>query len=214
MGDSQDIANTTKQTLIGAASELFAEHGFDAVSLRDITGRAGVNVASVKYHFGSKEALIDAVVTDHICPLNEERLRLIEKFDGQEKPAVGDLLKAFYQPLLSQIQDSEMNEHLFGKLVGRMVAEHSYEFPDPVMVGFRQVAEKYVPAFQKAIPGLTPEEVFWRVHFSFGVMAHTLTHCGVLQKITNGTVGNEDLEKTFERVIRFCEAGFREGGSE
>ena len=48
---------TTKLALINAAGELFAEHGFEGTSIRAIADKAQVNIAGIKYHFGSKEAL-------------------------------------------------------------------------------------------------------------------------------------------------------------
>jgi AcrR family transcriptional regulator len=51
----------TKERILDAAERLFADRGFAATSLRNITGEAGVNLAAVNYHFGSKDALIVAV---------------------------------------------------------------------------------------------------------------------------------------------------------
>ena len=52
---------TTKGRILEATERLLAEHGFESVSLRDITTAAEVNVAAVNYHFGSKEKLFEAV---------------------------------------------------------------------------------------------------------------------------------------------------------
>ncbi len=204
-----DEVNSTKLALIKAALQLFAERGFDLVSVREITGLAGANVASVKYHFGSREGLIDAVVEEMIMPVNEERLLRLNALELQKKITVRELLNAFFEPLLSQVQGSPISEQLFCKLMGRVVGDRAYEFPDLVMAQFREVASRYVPAFMEAVPGLSHEEVFWRIHFSFGVLAHTLTHGELFRKITEGTAGNEDLSTTLTRVLDFCEAGFK-----
>src|SRR3990172_7837214 len=47
----------TKERLLAAAASLFAERGFHATSVREIAQRAGANVASGNYHYGSKKAL-------------------------------------------------------------------------------------------------------------------------------------------------------------
>ena len=200
----------TKSSLIKAASELFAEKGFELVSVRDITGLAGANVASVKYHFGSKERLIDAVVEQMATPLNDERLMRIDELEKKGEPTVRELIVAFFEPLCSQIKDSPLSEKLFAKLMGRVVGDRPYEFPDEVMGGFREAASRYVAAFKKACPNLSEEEIFWRIHFSFGVVSNTLTHGEILRKISNGRVGDEKLSMTVERVIDFCEAGFKQ----
>ncbi len=210
MDDVEQLTGT-KLALIEAASMLFAEKGFDAVSLREITGKAKVNIASVKYHFGSKDALVDAVVEGHVRPVNLERLRRVGELQQKEKVTVGELLRAFFEPLMFQLKESHLDEQLFTKLVGRMMGERAYEFPEIVMQQFRQVAQDYVAAFTRAMPSLSHEDVLWRIHFSFGVVAHALTHGDLLKKIAEGVIVDEELELTFERIMNFCEAGFKGG---
>jgi AcrR family transcriptional regulator len=58
----------TADSLIDAARQLFAEHGYDGASVRSITRRAGVNLGAITYHFGSKQALYEAVLADAVAP--------------------------------------------------------------------------------------------------------------------------------------------------
>ena len=69
----------TKARILDAAEDLFAAQGFGATSLRAITGQAEVNLASVNYHFGSKEALIDEVIARRVQPINQRRLALLDE---------------------------------------------------------------------------------------------------------------------------------------
>ena len=208
VASSRNITGT-KLALIEAASTLFAQKGFEVVSVREITGLAGANVASVKYHFGSRDGLMDAVVSRMTTPVNEERLRRLEELEERGNATVHDLLRAFFEPLLSQIQSSPLSEKLFVKLMGRVVGDRPYEFPDELMGQFREVAGRYVPAFMAACPGLSSEDVVWRIHFSFGVLSNTLSHGELVKKISAGKVGDEPLATTLKRVIDFCEAGFQ-----
>lgn len=202
----------TKRALLESASALFAERGFDSVSLRDITTRAGANVASVKYHFGSKEGLVDAVVTEFVDPINVERLARLAALKNGGEPGVRELLRAFHEPLLCQFAQSELSERIFCKLMGRLVGERPYHFPTQVMSQFRQVAKGFVPAFRKALPHLTNKDVFWNIHFSFGLVSHSLMHGELLSEISQGAVRCEKIENLMERMIDFCEAGFVKGG--
>ena len=54
-------SQTTKDRLLDAAEQLFAERGYDATSMRELTTAAAVNLAAVNYHFGSKRELFAAV---------------------------------------------------------------------------------------------------------------------------------------------------------
>ena len=77
----------TKDRILDAAESLFMEHGFEATSLRSITAAAGVNLAAVNYHFGSKEELFQAVLTRRLDPMNQERVDLLDRFERDAAPA-------------------------------------------------------------------------------------------------------------------------------
>ena len=75
---AQDAAKeaATKAQVLAAAERLFALNGFQNVSVRDITAEAGVNLASVNYHFGSKDALLFEIFRRRTSELNRERARM------------------------------------------------------------------------------------------------------------------------------------------
>ena len=60
----------SKQRLLDAAEHLFADCGFETVSVRDITQHVKANVAAINYHFGTRDGLIALVVTRYLTPLN------------------------------------------------------------------------------------------------------------------------------------------------
>jgi len=64
--------------ILDAAERLFAARGFHGVSIRDITGAAGVDVALANYHFGSKQGLLEAVFLRRAEDLNAERLARLD----------------------------------------------------------------------------------------------------------------------------------------
>lgn len=61
----------TKRKLIEIGAELFAERGYNGVSIRDLVHRAKVNLGAVTYHFGGKDGLFEAVIADRITPIRE-----------------------------------------------------------------------------------------------------------------------------------------------
>ena len=71
------LGDATKARILDAAETLFMEHGFEATSLRLITAGAGVNLAAVNYHFGTKEELFQAVLTRRLDPMNLARVTLL-----------------------------------------------------------------------------------------------------------------------------------------
>ena len=78
---SDNGQKATKDRILDAAEERFAEEGF-GTSLRSITSHAGVNLAAIHYHFGSKEALIEALFRRRIEPLNKVRFEMLDELES------------------------------------------------------------------------------------------------------------------------------------
>ena len=84
----------TKSQILDTAERLFAQKGFDAVSLRNIVTVAKVNLAAVHYHFGSKQSLLHTVVARRLRPINEERLARLAEAQAKAIAAAEDKAKA------------------------------------------------------------------------------------------------------------------------
>ena len=72
---------STLEKIVRAAESLFEHQSFEATTLRQITAAAGVNLAAVNYHFGSKEALIREIFKRRLTQLNEERLAALDRLE-------------------------------------------------------------------------------------------------------------------------------------
>ncbi len=96
---------STKDRILGAAEELFAQFGFAGTSLRQVTSRADVNIAAVNYHFGSKENLVNEVFRRRMDEMSAQRLAQLkaatQRYPGELEPA----LAAFVEPALALSQD-------------------------------------------------------------------------------------------------------------
>lgn len=204
----------SKRKLLDAAEQLFADHGFEAVSVRDITQLANTNVAAVNYHFGSRDALLGLVMMRYMGPVSEERLLRLEaverKWPGKAAP-LEELIDALVRPLVGQVKKSELSERLFYKLMGRIFAEQGGGLPLQIEDQFRQVFERFTKAFARALPTVSAEDLAWRIHFLAGGMIHMLSHQEILHRLSNGASGMPTMEATLSRFIRFSAAGLREG---
>jgi len=96
--------SSTQQRILDAAEALFSRQGIAATSLRSITKRADVNAAAIHYHFGSKPALVSAILRERVEPLSNARLehleRLERKYRNGEIPA-DRIVDAYVAPLLT-----------------------------------------------------------------------------------------------------------------
>ncbi|WP_324656517.1 TetR/AcrR family transcriptional regulator [Burkholderia thailandensis] len=166
----------TKARILDAAEDLFIEHGFEAMSMRQITSRAAVNLAAVNYHFGSKEALIHAMLSRRLDQLNEERLRILDRFDAQLGPHVTceHVLGAMFIPALQASRDPQRGGRAFLRLIGRAYTDPSAFVRNFLTAHYASVAGRFFDAFQRALPNLPRAELGWRLHYAIGALSGAL----------------------------------------
>jgi AcrR family transcriptional regulator len=197
----------TKDRILDTAERLFARDGIEATSLRTITTEAGVNLAAVNYHFQSKDVLVWSVVARRMRPLNERRLALLDAYEsaaGNGPLPLEHVLDAFLRPV---VEISRTHAREFAPLMGRMYTEPG-EFMERVYQDhLRPVATRFIQAYQRALPGLPLVELLWRLHFSVGVMAHTLGAANMLRVMSDGQCDPTDLEGMLRRMGAFMQAG-------
>lgn len=168
----------TRQRIIDAAEELFAEKGFHHTTMRAITSLAQVNLAAVNYHFGSKEALLQEVFDRHVLPLNKERQRRLNEIRSQskkddKKPEVRAVLDAFIGPTL-KLRDSGPSARNFLGLVGRALSEPD-EAPRRIFfANMRTTFELLFDILCEALPDLPPGQVYWRLLLSLSSISQVV----------------------------------------
>src|SRR3546814_735498 len=121
----EPMANTqfsTKDRILGAAEELFAQHGFSGTSLRQVTSRADVNIAAVNYHFGSKENLVTEVFRRRMDEMSAQRLAQLRQAQEQAPGELEPILAAFVEPALALAQDRN-GGGAFIRVIARAYAE-------------------------------------------------------------------------------------------
>ncbi len=102
-------AEETRARLLEAGLELFAAHGYDGVTTRQLAGQAGVNQAAIPYHFGGKEGLYLAVarnIAENILAtigLLAERVELEAVNLADDRAALAELLRLMVGTLARKI---------------------------------------------------------------------------------------------------------------
>jgi AcrR family transcriptional regulator len=198
----------TKSELLEAAERLFAEHGIARSSLRAITREAGANVASVNYHFGSKEGLVKAVFAHRLGPLNRERLALLDRCLKSAKgdPDLKCVLRALVGPALQMMRDREPGHKCFAQIMGRAFADPEERVRTILLDEFREVKERFTKVLAVILPHLSPEELFWRFHFMIGAMAHTAAGSFFVTRHSAGVVDPSDVEGMTLKLVNFLAA--------
>ncbi len=160
--------------ILDAAEALFARHGYDGTSIREITRSAEVNVAAVHYHYGSKEAVLRAV-TDRVAgPISTRRTALLEQAiiaAHPDAPTLEQLLDAFVRAdveMLLALQDRGPTVAWF---LGRTYADQTPWIQEMAGDQFRE-ADAFYPLLAAALPHLTPDELTWRMRQVVAVIVH------------------------------------------
>jgi AcrR family transcriptional regulator len=201
----------TRTRILDAAEELFMLHGFEATSMRQLTAQAGVNLAAVNYHFGSKDALIEAVFRRRLDVMNAAR---IAELDRLEKEAAGRplateaIIRAFIGASLRMIEDAREGGRNFIRLLGRTYTDPQKQIRALIGQLYAPAMERFKAAFERALPQMPREELVWRLHFMFGTLAYTLAATDTVQLIAGCKPEDRYDARLLEaRLTAFLQAG-------
>ena len=198
----------TRTRILDAAEELFMQHGFEGTSMRHLTSRAGVNLAAVNYHFGSKQALIEAVFRRRLDPMNLERIAELERLEGANNLSPEAIIRAFLLPSLRLVEDAKGGGRNFIRLLGRTYSEPAKEIRALIGQMYAPAMERYKKALERALPQMQRDELVWRMHFMFGTHAYTLAATDTVQLIAGCKPEDRyDARLLEERLTAFLTAG-------
>jgi AcrR family transcriptional regulator len=199
----------TRTRILDAAEELFMLHGFEGTSMRQLTAQAGVNLAAVNYHFGSKDALIEAVFRRRLDPMNAARIAALDELEAAGRTLSPDtIIRAFVGEGLRMIEDVKTGGRNFIRLLGRTYTEPAK--PIRVLIGqlYAPAMARYKAAFERALPQMPREELVWRMHFMFGTLAYTMAATDTVQLIAGCKPEDRyDAQLLEDRLTAFLAAG-------
>jgi AcrR family transcriptional regulator len=199
----------TKDVILDAAEVLFAEYGYEATSLRDLTQEAGVNLAAVNYHFGGKEQLAAAVLARRIGPINQERHRRLDALPP--RPAVADVVRAFVEPAFPTATGCPTGHVApgrdFCRLMGRMMIDQPAFLRTFLAGQFHELGSRFEATLRRALPRCDRATTWWRLHFMAGAMAHTLHSADAIAHLTGGLCDATDVDAVVEHLVAFTAAG-------
>ncbi|ART81067.1 TetR/AcrR family transcriptional regulator [Oceanisphaera avium] len=198
----------TKQKILNSAEQLFAQAGFSDTSLRQITAAAGVNLASVNYHFGSKKDLIKAVMNRYLSVFMPNADQALVQLLAQPRCTVSEVFQCFVAPLLSLTSIHRQGPEIFLQLLGRGYIDNQGFLRWFIVNHYGQVLGHFSQAIHKAAPQLTKAQMFWRLHFTLGTVIFTMASSEALKAIANNDFNEEiDVEGLVKRLIPYLASG-------
>ena len=201
---------STRERILDAAEELFAQKGYEGVSVRQIMSKADADVSLAYYHFKSKQDLFNEVMLRRVEILNDIRLKAllaVEERHPDDAPTVEEIIDAFTHPLL----DLLAREHEDWKYYFQLIAQinNSPHWGGELMTRyFDPLVQRFIEALRKALPDCDDADLFWSYHFLSGALTLTFAETGRIDNLSGGAVKSSDMASVVERMPKFLAAGF------
>lgn len=200
----------TRGALLRAATFVFADRGFDAATLREVTRVAGANLAAVNYHFRSKDELLRLTLEHCLGPLNVARLEAIRACENEPMPALRSVLRAIIAPLVELSLDERG-----GRATIRLMLQTKAlprDLTNEIFAAqFDELHRRSRAMLQRVAPHLTETQVALRYEYIRGATLQIVTDLDPTARRMPGLEniqGHISDQALVDDIIGFCETGF------
>jgi AcrR family transcriptional regulator len=195
-------SDRTRAAILDAAERLYAERGFSGVTLRDIVGAAGVNLAAVNYHFGSKDELIAELFVTRSIASNRERLNELKAAEaaGGGRADIDAVLRALVGPTVRGCLGPESER----STAARFMIRASIESVPPIRrIKNREIdhLRKFADAMRRSLPDCSEENLYWGLHFALAMAHQTIRDSERLTRLSEGICDLNDVEGVIQRIV-------------
>jgi AcrR family transcriptional regulator len=150
-----EAGRETRERILDEAERLFALHGLDAVSVREITDSADVNTAAIHYHFGSKHDLVAAILARRARPFSARREELLSELEQSGAFDLRAVVRAMVLPNFELAADGKGGANYIAFLSA--LGSHAELMPLIADI-YDEGIERFMKMLTKVTPGL-PQEV-------------------------------------------------------
>lgn len=193
----------TKERILRAAERLFAEHGYDGVSVRDLGAAAGVQIALISYYFKSKEGLYRAVFQRRIEPVSAQRRAALNALLARKEPppTIADVLDALARPWV-ELRERPGGRH-YTRLIAREVGDPNEAKRGIVKDMLDPIAEEFIAAMERVLPGRPRADIHWAYHFFVGALLIVLVNPERTQRLSGQLCDMGNGPAVLEHIVGF-----------
>lgn len=195
----------TAEAILEAGERLCAEHGIEAMSIRDVAAAVGVSIPVIYHHYGSRSNLLRAICINRFGEIGGEYQQMLAMLEAQETPAVADIIRAVLQPVNQWRKPGRESSLQFYALALVCPLPEVKDLMDAGVAGFHRP----VALLQRALPHLSHEEICWRLYFTLKLSHQTAWDAARLTLLSSGSCNGSDPDEALARAIAFAEAGCR-----
>jgi AcrR family transcriptional regulator len=194
----------TKRRILDASELLFADIGYDAVSIRDVAKRARVLVGQITYHFSSKERIFEEVVARRAVELNRKRREALRDL---KNGTVEQILDTYLRPYLLLVTGKDTGWQAYGRLIAQIGQSRRWQKISSRY--FSELGHGVIDLLIEAEPSLArPLAVHGYVHM-ISVMFGVFAASGLIDIFSDGAMHSADIKTAYQSMITFSAGGIR-----
>ena len=196
------MKKTTVERILDAAEFEFGAHGFVETSLRTITSKAGVNLAAVNYHFGSKKGLIQAVADRFFEPLTLGIQKRLQGMDMRQQSNHQVLTGIYTDLMLEALNIAQRNTArlaLFARLINSAYTQSQGHLRKHLTYQYAPLFMLLMKTMRQHMPEMSHEQFFWRFHHLVGMMVFTLSNSESLGAIC---AAEYDVQRELPEILQ------------
>lgn len=205
---------TTRKRLIEATARLFAQHGYNGLTMRSVAEEARANIAAANYHFGSKDAMVLEMLRERVQPINHRRLELLNQarnHNSVKHLSTYEIFHSLIFPLGEEIAKNAKSRCSLAQLIARTFTEPVQFIEKMHHQFFSQIADTYYRELALSHPGIPSKEIYWHLHLAVSSMLGALAQHRRLYDFTQGNCEENEVFPLIERLIQFVTHGFEQG---
>lgn len=200
----------TKTRILDAAEKLIVELGAEKASLRKITAEAGVNIAAINYHFGSKDNLVSAILERFLNPVLHELMTGLEtlvKQSGEKGPEIEDIIRCNLVPIYQFSIKNPDYENIFYQL------SRSYDDQNVFRQSIQKTMEKnmkfYAQHIVRALPDIPEETTLMRFAFFRNTSTGIMKGDFIMEESIDVLGLPRNYENMLNEMVTYTAAAFR-----
>lgn len=195
--------------ILDTSEELFSEHGYYGVTLKDVANRMGIHPALIHYYFDGKRALFDAVFERRVEHAVAARTAGMDAYEAQvgDQATVEGVLRAYYDGAFEVLTSHDEGWRNFGRIFSQVNNAPGYG-AEKMETYFDPLVLRLIDLLARALPDADPADLFWSFQFTSGAYSLILSRTGRIDRLSGGLCRSDDFETIRERFVTFMAGGF------
>ena len=208
---NSDALRETREKILMTAELLFAQYGLEGVTIRQITRKAGVNLASVNYHFYDKQSLCREIINQRLRTINTTRVEKLKEAEARSIATLvplGEIFGILAHPLFDVGNEPTSYNASSRRLLGRIFVEPLPFTSEILATELQPVLKRFGQAIRRHVPRLPPQDFIWRYSLVVGAMHHAMATLHDMESRTNGVCRNDEPEPALRNFVAFAVQAF------